>query len=87
METAFSLENNKAGVAPDLLRENVFVVQKVHLDDRTIEEMQELFFQSMATNKGFGNSLGQLYQQQIRELSREFFDQLNEEFQVKWLGD
>ncbi len=87
METAFALENNKAGVAPDLLRETVYVIQKVHLDSRTNEELQELFFQSMATNKGFGSSIGQLHQQQIRQLSSEFFDQLNEEYQVKWLGD
>ncbi len=87
MKTAFSTEPGQAGIATDALRENVFVIQPIRRDPRTREELEALFFESLSANQGVGAGLSQLYQNQLREMYRDWFEKLDDEYDVKWLAN
>ncbi len=86
MKAAFALETGEASVAPDILRENVYVIQQVSGETRTNEQLEEEFFESLSANKGISPGIRQFHSIRIREAIREFSRQLNEEMGVRWIA-
>ena len=87
MDVAFSTAVDKAGVAPDLTRENVYVIQPIRAETRSDDDLQKLFFESLSANQGTGAGINQLYTSQLLEVRDDWFDQLNEKYDVKWLAN
>jgi len=86
MESAFGLEVNKAGVAPDYYRDNVFVVQVTGVDTRTDEELKEAFFNEINVNKGLGQGVRALFSVDQSEFMDRYFAEIDKELELKWLA-
>ncbi|MDG2014666.1 MAG: hypothetical protein P8J33_14260, partial [Pirellulaceae bacterium] len=89
METAFELELNKAGVAANATNEQVYVIQVTAIDNRSEEELQELFFNELAANStrgGMSDGMNRLYEVDTQAFIGKMFEDINKEFDVKWLA-
>lgn len=87
MSVAFGLEMGKSGVAPDLERKHVFVIQAVRTGTVSQEELEKQFFETLATNTGFGPNVNRVYgADSLSEFQRAFQKQLNELYEVNWLA-
>ncbi|MCP4081160.1 MAG: hypothetical protein GY743_13020 [Planctomycetaceae bacterium] len=89
METAFELELNKAGVAANATNEQVYVIQVTAIDNRSEKELQDLFFTELAANStrgGMSDGMNRLYEVDTQEFISKMFEDINKEFDVKWLA-
>lgn len=86
MEAAFAVDVGGATVAPDALRENVYVIQRISADSRPESDIEELFFQSLTASQGVGRGLGQLHQNRLRELFWDMGEQRDKDNDIKWLA-
>ena len=87
MKTAFALDAGKAGVAVDASRDIVYAIQLTSVDDRTEADLQELFFNEVSVNQGVSRGgIARLFQTDQQEFMQKYFEEIEEEFEIKWLA-
>lgn len=86
METAFGTDVDQCGVAADLLRENIYVIQVNGVDQRPTEELQQAFFNEISVNRGISRGIQSLYSVDQQEFMDRYFEEIDKELDIKWLA-
>ncbi len=85
MQTAFELEPNQAGVAISGDRKDVCLIQKLKDDPRTEQALQQEFFTALSSNQGMPAAVNRIYGADYTSLMRRWFEDMEEELNIRWL--
>ena len=65
---------------------NIYLIRKTVEDDRPVEEIQEMFFDSLGADPRMAGGLRRLYNEDTGDLIEGWFADLEQEMDVKWLA-
>lgn len=85
METAFALERDKAGWAPNRTGEILYVVQKIGTDRRSRVELTTNFISTVATDQSIPQAVVGASRNSVERVHRDFHEKLRDSLNVEWL--
>jgi hypothetical protein len=85
MSVAFGLEVGKAAAALNETQSAAYVVRVTRRDELDIAALQQSFFQELAAGQGAISRVAQIAGQRHFEVARDWFEQLERDYAVRWV--